>query len=242
MRHCLGFVLISLMLLTGCSYNPFVNYNQPKGENVVGAGIGAGAAGGLAAWLRAPAPMVGAAAVGGGAVGYYLTTIRYAAGPIIKAGGDVYSQGDYLGISIPSYKLFEPNTADFLPQAEPIMDSVVSVLNRYPNSNISITTTTSGFGLHSTERMLSIARSRRVASYLWAHGINNFKSESITTRKLSFTGYGSRYPVADEGTLSGIQANSRVQITVYPSQKDLRLDKRSMVFNNVGDSNPRTDP
>jgi outer membrane protein OmpA-like peptidoglycan-associated protein len=163
-----------------------------------------------------------------------MTTLRYDAAPIYHAGGDVYTQGEYAGISIPSYRLFETNSAEMIPQAEALLDSAISVLKRYPNSNIIITGNTGGLGSHHSDQKLSEARARQVAAYLWAHGINNFKSHNIATRRLRYVGYGDHLPIADISKAANIQRNSRIQITAYPSQEDLKLDKVSRVFNNMG--------
>lgn len=161
---------VSISLLSGCSFNPFISNNHTTGS-AVGAAIGAGIAGGGVAALGGSKPLIGLAALGGGAIGYYATTLRFDSGPILDAGGKVYTVGDYLGIYIPSDKLFEPNTADFLPQAGSILDSAARVLKRYPNNNIIISGSTSGFGRPRWELKLSEARAQRVSAYLWDAGL-----------------------------------------------------------------------
>src|SRR5262245_29076507 len=133
----LGAVFFSLSLLTGCSYNPFTTDNHETGSPI-GAAIGAGAGAGSIAALGGTKTYMGLAGLAGGAIGYYVTTVRYESGPIVNAGGKVYLVGDFIGIYIPSDVIFEPNTDNFLPQAKPILDSVVVVLRRCPKNNILI--------------------------------------------------------------------------------------------------------
>lgn len=220
--------LLALLLLTGCASS-----NNSSG-NPAGPALGAAAGVTASNALGAPVGMMAMAGVSGASIGYYMTTLRFDAGPIFKAGGDVYKQGEYVGISIPSYKLFETNSAELLPQAEPLLNSAVGVLQRYPNSNILVSGNTSGLNSRSFDQKLSEARARQVAAFLWAHGINNFKRESIKFRKLTFVGYGDYFPIANSSKSSNVQKNSRISITGYPSTADLKLDARSMVFNNIG--------
>ena len=220
------------LLMTGCTYTGKDNNLSGNAAGpVLGGAIGVAAT----AALGAPRPLVIGAGIGGAALGYYMTTLRFDAGPIFKSGGEVYSQGEYVGISIPSYKLFEPNSAEFTPQAEPLLDSAIAVLKRYPDTNIIISGNTSGMGNSHYDQKLSEARARQVASYLWSHGVNNFKQQSINNnRKLTFVGYGDYFPIVDSTKVGNIQKNSRIQITGYPSTADLKLDSKSTVFNNVG--------
>ncbi len=224
----------SVIFLSGCTASTGNQRETPK--HVAGAAIGGTAAGVGAAALGAPRPLIAGAAVGGMALGYYATTVRFDAGPIYKAGGQVYTQGEYAGIDIPAYRLFEPNTADLKPQGEALLDSAVSVLKRYPNSNILVSGNTGGLGGHRYDQKLSQARARRVASYLWAHGIVEYKPKSLQTRRLAFVGYGNYFPIADDLKANNIQKNSRIQITAYPVKADLQLDKTTAAFNNVGDA------
>src|SRR5260221_11584920 len=117
-RQALGllvFILFSV-LVVGCTANS--SGSKDTSKHAAGAALGGAAAGVGTAALGAPRPLIVGAAVGGMALGYYVTTLRFDAGPIYKVGGKVYAQGDYVGIDIPSYKLFEANTAELRPDAE----------------------------------------------------------------------------------------------------------------------------
>jgi outer membrane protein OmpA-like peptidoglycan-associated protein len=229
-------LIFFLLFLAGCTFNPFTTNNRTTGS-ATGALVGAGAGAGGVALLGGSKPLMALAGVGGGAIGYYVTTLRYDSGGIIQSGGQVYQVGEFVGIYIPTDKLFEPNTNDFLPQAGPILDSTAQVLKRYPNNNIIISGNTSGFYRSRWELKLSEKRAQKVASYLWNAGINQFKNQSIEMRKLNYVGYGDYLPISSDYTNEGIRQNSRIQITSYPSNQVLGLDKRKTAVYNVGDFN-----
>lgn len=226
-------VLSTALLLAGCSYNPLSGNNHTTGS-AVGTISGAAVGGAGVAVLGGSKPLIGAAALVGGAIGYYVTTERYDAGGIVQIGGKVYSVGQYVGIYLPTDKLFEPNSADLLPQGEAALDSVATVLQRNPNSNILVSGNTSGFGRSRWEQSLSEKRAEKVAAYLWNAGVNNFKGESLKMRRLNYVGYGDYFPIASNLTNSGIRENSRIQITAYPSCADLHLDARHVTLHNIG--------
>ena len=226
-------LLIPFLFLAGCTYNPFMNDNHTTGSigpTVAGTVIGAGTANLI---VSSPASLA-AGGVAGGMIGYYVSTLRFDAAGIIHGGGQIYQVGDLIGISIPSDRLFMPNTGEFTYQAASILDSVAAVLKRFPNNNIIISGNTSGFGSARWERKLSLRRAQNVAAYLWYQGINEWKEAGFNMRKLNYVGYGDYFPIANTLTNDGIRANSRIQITSYPNDRDLGLDKRHVALYNIG--------
>lgn len=226
-------LLILCSLIASCTFNPFTTNNQTTGSPV-GAAAGAGIGAGSVALLGGSKSMIAAAGIGGGAIGYYVTTLRFESGGIMQSGGQVYTVGDMVGIEVPSDQLFEANTAEFKPQAPFILDSVATVLQRKPNNNILISGNTSGFNRPRWEKRLSEERAKKVSAYLWNAGVSQYKDMSTDLRKLDYVGYGNYFPVANTYTNDGIRANSRVQITSYPSTCDLHLDPRHDASRNVG--------
>ncbi len=224
-----------LVSITACSYNPFNNSDHLTGS-AVGAGTGAVAGGTTAAVMgESSKPVLGLAALAGASIGYYVTSLRFDSAGIVQAGGQVYTLGDYATIEIPSDRLFETNSSDLLPQADAILKSAVAILNRYDCNNIMVSGNTSGFGSARFEHRLSEDRARQVAGFLWANGVSGLKAQSLDSRKLTYVGYGNYFPVANNITNSGVRANSRIQITAYPTKDQLLINKKQMTFNNVGD-------
>lgn len=228
-------LLICLLSQTACSFNPFRKDNQLSGS-LTGTAVGAGVGAGSAIWLQAPKPIVGLAGIIGGGVGYYVTSLRYAAGGIIRAGGVAYEVGDFATIAVPVDSLFEPNSDEFLYGTAPLLDSIYAVVNRYPENNLMISGNSSGFGAARFEQRLSESRARRIAGYLWSKGISGFQGTRLKLRRLIYVGYGNYFPIANDIKMKGIRANSRIQITLFPS-KNLIKDKRYKLFRNVGDLN-----
>jgi outer membrane protein OmpA-like peptidoglycan-associated protein len=233
LKHSVICLAALSLALSGCSINPFRSNNHLTGS-ATSTVIGAAASAGAVAALGGSKPLILAAGLGGGALGYYLSTLRHDAGELIQAGGQVYQVGYYVGIDLPTDQIFEVNTAEFTPQAPAILDSVTAVLQRYPDNNILISGNTSGFGLTRYEKKLSLARAKQVTSYLKESGINHFKEDSMNTRKLSYVGYGNYFPISSDLTNQGIRQNSRIQITLYPSNADLHLDQRHQALHNIG--------
>lgn len=229
-------LFLALLFLSACTFNPFSFNNNTTGDPT-GAVVGAAAGAGTAALLGAPKPYMALAGLGGGAIGYYVTTLRYDAGGIMEYGGQVYQVGDFLGIEISTDQLFETNTDEFTDNACVILDSTVRVLNRYPNNHILVSGNTSGFQSDRREVRLSEKRARKVADYLRDAGLNNFQDKSLETRKLTYVGYGHYFPIATSHRNKGIRQNSRIQITSYRSQDDLKRSKREEAVNNIGDDN-----
>lgn len=220
-------LIFTVFLLTGC------NTNHPTGS-ATGALIGAGAGAGGVALLGGSKPMLLLGGLGGGAIGYYATTLRYDSGGVIQSGGKVYRIGDTVGIYIPGDQIFEPNTDEYKPQASAILDSVSDILKRYPNNNIIISGNTTGFYQSKWERHLSEKRAQKISAYLWNAGINDFKDKNNDLRKLKYVGYGDFFPISSTLTNKGVRENNRIQITSYPSNIDICSDKRSMSMRNVG--------
>jgi hypothetical protein len=225
--------VVALPLLASCSYNPFASDNYMTGTAsgaLIGTGVGVG---GVALFRGSKTAMV-LGGVTGGLLGYYVTTLRFDSGGIIQSGGQVYTIGDNVGIYIPADQLFQPNSTEFTPNAIPILESVSTVLNRYPNNNVLISGSTTGFGRPGREQKLSQARAQKIAAYLWSEGHNQFKDRDDNMRKLRYVGYGNYFPISHPFTNESLRMNNRIQITSYPSICELDRDKRSLAFENVG--------
>jgi hypothetical protein len=233
-------LFFSWLSLVSCTYNPLSNSNNLTGSPA-GAAIGAGVGAGSTALLDAPTPIVVLAGLGGAGIGYYVTSLRFDASGIVHAGGQVFTLGDYVTIEIPSDSLFDTNSDEFLPDAEPILISTLTVLKRYPDNNIVISGNTSGFNSEKYEQPLSEQRARQVASYLWANGFTSgFKENSneVKDRRLIYIGYGNYFPIANNIKSHSIRQNSRIQITSFPSYANMKLNK-ACLFSNIGSANSK---
>jgi outer membrane protein OmpA-like peptidoglycan-associated protein len=238
----LATLLCAAFAAAGCA--PITEDTNPPPGSPVAMFAGGAAGVGATAVLNAPPPVIATAGVAGATLGYYLSSLRFASGGVIKLGGQVYTIGDYVIIDIPTDNMFDTNTTEFLPGADLALDGVTAVLKRYPHHNIIISGNTSGFGSHAYEKRLSQERAGMVASYLWDHGITDAglkpfeNAKNNSARRLIYVGYGNNYPIANDLRLRGIRANSRMQIVAFPSDEELHWDKSRRqhykLFKNMG--------
>lgn len=226
-------MLFFLCALSSCTYNPFSAQNRLTGNVIGPVAGGVIGAGGLAA-MGAPRSLIVLGGLGGSALGYYVTTLRYDAGGVTAVGGQVFQIGDFMSIDIPTDYLFEENSARFLSYAPPILDSAVDILQRYGDRSIKVAGNTSGFDRPERETYLSKARAKAVVAYLREAGINAFKESSIDFRSINYVGYGDRHPVAHPYTNNSIRQNSHIQISVYPSKRQLAARPYRYVFKDIG--------
>lgn len=224
-KYHLVLALILSFTLAGCSFNPFTTDNHLTGSGTstaVGAAVGVGTTAVIGQTTKTTPLAIGGAV--GALVGYYVSTLRFASGGIIHGGGQVFTLGDYVSIDLPTDNLFDVNTAEFLDDVKPVLDSVVAVLKRSPKNNIIVSGDTSGFGTTKFQLVLSEARARQVAAYLWAHGIGQFQCSTLSIegegRQMYYTGYGDFFPIANHIHNDSIRQNSRIQITSYPILSD----------------------
>ncbi len=229
-------------MLTACSYNPLSSTNHSTGDPVETAAGGVAGFGTAAAFGVTNHALLGAAGVGGAGIGYYMSTIRYDAAGIYHAGGQVFVVGDYLTIELPTSSVFDDNSSDLTPMGNAALRSAAKVLNRLCCQSILVSGNSSGFGTSKMERRITEKRARVVAAFLWSQGVNNFKQRSNDTRKLTYVGYGNYFPIANNITAKGIQSNSRIQITAYPTKDQLLMDEKKRTFNNIGETSPENDP
>jgi len=106
-------IFLLALSIASCTFNPFTTHNETTG-NPAGAAIGALAAGGGVALVSSSKPLIAAMGLGGGMLGYYVTTLRYDSASIIQAGGQVYNIGDVVGIYIPTDELLVQRFLQFI--------------------------------------------------------------------------------------------------------------------------------
>jgi len=110
--------------------------------------------------------------------------------------------------------LFDSGKAQLRPEAYPILDKVVKVLNEeLPRQPIGIEGHTDNEPIRKSgwkdNWELSLARSRAVLTYL-------VKERGVDPARVSASGYGEYRPIASNDTSAGRRANRRVEIVVLP--------------------------
>jgi len=180
---------------------------------VTGAGVGA-IAGALVKRgdpsQRAKAALIGAAigATAGGLIGNYMDKQAQELQSIRDA--QVRQEQDKVFLTFGSGILFDVNSPTLKPGAVTNLRQVADVMNKYPQTNITISGHTDSTGSAQHNQQLSEARARSVANYL--------QSQGVSPSRISAIGYGASMPVAGNDTPSGRQANRRVEIEIKAGQ------------------------
>lgn len=102
--------------------------------------------------------------------------------------------------------LFLTNKSVFLPSSYPELDAIAKLLGENPHWNIKIFGHTDNSGNETTNRKLSFDRAKAVADHLTFRG--------IARSRISYEGFGSERPVADNTTEEGKQQNRRVEFEI----------------------------
>ncbi|MEO8414054.1 MAG: OmpA family protein [Ginsengibacter sp.] len=200
-------------LLLGLSFIAFLSTGCNTTRSQKGAAIGgtAGAVGGS---------IIGKAA-GNKTLGTILgAVIGGSAGAII--GHNMDKQAEEIKNDIPGAKverveegikvefnekiLFAFSSADLGDAAKSNLDKLVTVLNKYPNTNIEIQGHTDSRGTEEYNMGLSERRASSVANYLEAKGIHDAR---VTTK-----GYGETAPAYTNETVDGMAQNRRVEFLI----------------------------
>jgi outer membrane protein OmpA-like peptidoglycan-associated protein len=225
LRPSIGCLVISLLLsLSACSWfhNDVSSSTTTTREAMV---TGAsGTVGAVAGAALVPAhPVVGAATVGAisAAIGYKLASLKLQVHSIKQAGGQVYQVGDYVTIVVPNDSLFQPNTAELLRSAKPLLNQVASILKDFKDLNMLITGNTDGIGPVLHQAKLSHQQALTVSTYLWGRG-----GETQHGKKIKAIGLADKQPIADPQTQRGMYLNRRIQITVYPNMAKAKIAKK----------------
>jgi outer membrane protein OmpA-like peptidoglycan-associated protein len=101
---------------------------------------------------------------------------------------------------------FTTNSFEILPVSKIELDKLIQLLNDNPTVKIQITGHTDNVGNPNDNLLLSTNRARTVAYYLLNNGIDS--------KRLSYKGFGSAQPVADNSTEEGRAKNRRTEFVI----------------------------
>ncbi|HVV68119.1 MAG TPA: OmpA family protein [Gammaproteobacteria bacterium] len=200
----------SVMLISGCTTNPYTGEQQAS-KTGMGAGIGA-ATGALAGQLigrNTTSTLVGAGigAVVGGVAGNIMDQQAAELRRQLEGTGvRVVKNGNQIQLVMPSDITFAVNSADIKPQFYSVLNSVSLVLKKYTQTSVQVAGYTDSTGSASHNQQLSQNRAQSVASYLISQG--------VAAGRFNAVGYGQNNPVASNDTASGRAQNRRVEITL----------------------------
>lgn len=180
---------------------------------LIGAGVGAavGMISGNDSKERRKRAVIGAGigALGGGAVGTYMDRQEDELRRQMKDSGvTVTRKGDDIILNMPGNVTFRTDSAELNTQFYKVLDGVALVAQKYDKTIIEVAGHTDNTGSAGYNRELSQRRANSVAQYLMGKGI-------IQARVMTAAG-GEEYPIANNATEQGRQANRRVEITLAP--------------------------
>ncbi|NOU10205.1 MAG: OmpA family protein [Nitrospira sp.] len=98
---------------------------------------------------------------------------------------------------------FEPKSATITPKGQVVLDHIITLLRRAPDTPIEIAGHTDAGGEAEYNMQLSRRRAEAVKQYLTSHGLPN---------PFTVIGYGSTRPLAQGRSLSGLHQNERIEL------------------------------
>jgi len=207
---------VLLSSLTGCmSTDPYTG-EQKTSNTAKGAGIGAVAGAVLGAATashgdRNKGILTGAAlggAIGAGS-GFYMdkqeAKLRE---QLASTGVRVQREGDNIRLIMPGNITFATNSSQISGGFHQTLDSINVVLKQYDKTAVKISGHTDSTGSADRNQTLSEDRAESVRQYLISGGLKAGRVQAI--------GYGSRRPIADNGSPAGREQNRRVEMELLP--------------------------
>lgn len=207
-------VVAALTFGSACTTDPYTGEKKIS-KTAIGGLLGAAAGAGIGAMAnkrnRAKGALIGAGigTVAGGGVGAYMdyqeSKLR---DQMAGTGVSVTRVGDEIVLNMPGSVTFATDSAELKPDFYKVLNGVSLVLKEYDKTIIEVTGHTDSTGSDSYNLALSQRRAQAVGSYLSGQGI---LADRIITE-----GFGKQYPVADNATPEGRQANRRVELRLIP--------------------------
>ncbi len=211
-KVCSGLLLLGLL---GCQTTDPYTGESKTSNTAKGAGIGALAGAVIGAAVdhdnRGKGALIGATvgAAAGGGWGYYRDKQeQQLRDELAGSGVDVQRSGENIKLIMPGNITFRTGSAEIQADFYDTLNSVAGSLKEFPESNIRVTGHTDSTGDAMRNQILSEQRANSVARYL--------QSQGVSSVRLQTNGYGARYPISDNATEAGRQANRRVELEVLP--------------------------
>jgi outer membrane protein OmpA-like peptidoglycan-associated protein len=203
-----GVLAISL-LMSNCK-----NMNKTQKGAVIGAAGGAAVGGviGKVAGNTALGAIIGATV--GGVTGAVIGRKMDKQAEEIKnevPGAKVERVGEGIVVEFNNKILFGFDQADLGSQAKGSLNELITILNKYPDTNIEIQGHTDNTGTDSYNQGLSERRASAVAAYL--------RSNQINSSRVTIKGFGEAAPKYSNDTDDGRSQNRRVEFLITANEK-----------------------
>jgi outer membrane protein OmpA-like peptidoglycan-associated protein len=209
LKSILGIILVAAIVLPGCS---------SMKRSTKGAAIGTAAGGAMGAIIGRASGNAGLGAIIGATVGG-------ATGAVIGKQMDkqaaeikntvpdakVERVGEGIIVEFNSNVLFGFDKADLQADAQPTLDKLVEVLNKYPDTDIELQGHTDDTGSEKYNQQLSERRAKAVDDYLTRKG--------IPAKRVKIKGFGETIPKYENTSESGRAQNRRVEFLISANEK-----------------------
>jgi outer membrane protein OmpA-like peptidoglycan-associated protein len=119
--------------------------------------------------------------------------------------------GEGIKITFDSGILFDVNSSSLRAEAKTNLTRLAAILNKYPDTEILVEGHTDSTGQREYNMDLSLRRAQSVSNDLAGH--------QVLVNRFHIMGYGPDQPVATNTTVSGRQANRRVDLAIYANDK-----------------------
>ena len=206
-------ILSTLVILTGCrTLDPYTGDSQTSKATKygIGAAIVCGLIGAGESSKRARNAAAGCGAIGAGVGAYMDNQEKELRDQLVNSGVQVQRDGDNIRLIMPNNITFGTDRYDLRDSFTEVLNSVVLVLNKYPDTMLAIVGHTDSTGAASYNMELSQKRATSVASYLL--------SRQVEASRISSSGAGESQPIADNQTTQGRALNRRVELSIVPKQ------------------------
>lgn len=205
-------LLTGAIMLTSC--NAYKNANKSERGAAIGVAGGAVAGGviGKITGNTALGSIIGAA-VGGGA-GYVIGKKMDKQAEDIKEqipDAKVQRVEEGIVVEFNSKVLFGFDQSNLTDASRNTLNNLITILNKYPETNLEVQGHTDNTGAASYNMTLSIKRATAVSDYL--------KSNGITASRLNVKGFGETVPKYDNNTEDGRAQNRRVEFLITANEQ-----------------------
>jgi outer membrane protein OmpA-like peptidoglycan-associated protein len=207
--HKSVFGLLIIGLLAGCSS---MNKTQKGAIIGTGGGAAAGAVIGRTAGNTALGAIIGATV--GGVTGAVIGNQMDKQAKEIEdqlPDAKVKRVGEGIVVELSEKILFDFDKSVLTSDAQGNLDKIITVLHKYPDTNIEIQGHTDNVGSESYNQNLSVKRAKSVYKYL--------KSKDIAASRLTTRGFGEEVPKYSNDTDDGRAQNRRVEFLITANEK-----------------------
>lgn len=210
MKKIIALTVIIAFVATGCS----TTRTQRGAAIGAGAGAVAGAIFGKTAGNTGAGAIIGATVggVAGAIIGKKMDKQAEEIAREIPNAEVIHEEGEHgIVVNFSSKVLFATDKFELTDKSKATINDLADILNRYPDTDLTIEGHTDSTGSDSYNQTLSEKRASSVVDFL--------KLQGVEGERLTAVGYGKDRPIADNSTVDGRTENRRVSFIIVPNEK-----------------------